>query len=126
MARILLIIVVIVLIYALCRAMYPTYKKSYIVINSCGSDEEPQDIENRTLNDIESSSYRVREPVYDDTYRINNRMFWMSDYSQPGQDTKPSLNDDVITPIRAVSGADAIKYLSGVHNVSRFGSEKSI
>lgn len=83
-------------------------------------------VEDNTLNDMESSNSHSREPVYDDTHRINNEMFWMSDYSQPGQCDMTSLNDDIITPIRPVSGSNALKYLSGLHNISRFGSEKSI
>jgi hypothetical protein len=87
---------------------------------SCGDDP------NDTLNDKDTEPQMTRMPVYDDSCRINNQTFWMSDYSQPSQDDRPSLNDDVITPIRAVSSIDDIDNLSKIHMVSRFGCEKSV
>ena len=127
MSGILIILVLIVLIYLLSHMKNGSHHNKHIHQHiahekSCGKSS----VENNTLNDMESNNSLAREPVYDDTYRINNQMFWMSDYSQPGQDTKASLNDDIITPIRPVSGSNALKYLSGLHHISRFGSEKSL
>ncbi len=126
MSGILIILVLIALIYL----WYHINKKNKYMsrtVNMDGCDcSDASNVEENTLNDMESGSIRARHPVYDDTYRINNQMFWMSDYSQPGQDMNRSLNDDVITPIRPVSGADAMNYLSGVYKVSRFGCEQSI
>jgi hypothetical protein len=109
----------------MCGSNHKKYMHRHNVDNEfCGQSQSS--VEDKTLNDMESSLYHAREPVYDDTYRINNEMFWMSDYSQPGQDAKASLNDDIITPIRPVSGSAALNYLSGLHHVSRFGCEKSV
>lgn len=126
MARILVILALIALIYVLFLMMLPKRHGQKVMGVRMGCGGGSQDVEDKTLNDLESSSQMAREPVYDDTYRINNQVFWMSDYSQPGQkDVQGTLNDDVVTPMRAIAGNDAVNYLSGVHLVSRFGCEKS-
>jgi hypothetical protein len=123
MSGILIILMIIALFYLWYHMGHKKYHKRRYATR-CGAK---QTIEDETLNDLESNAHLARVPVYDDTYRINNQMLWMSDYSQPGQDnSRPSLNDDIITPIRPISGSDALKYLSGVHQVSRFGCVKSV
>ncbi len=78
-----------------------------------------------TLNDLENDCDR-RIPTYDDTSRISNQLFWSSDYSHPECDYRKNLNDDIVTPIRPVSGCNAINYFSNMHQMSRFGTEKSL
>jgi hypothetical protein len=79
----------------------------------------------KSLNDLDNAQLMYREPVHDDTSRISNQMFWMSDYSHPERDFRKNLNDDVITPVRPVAGINEMQYMSGVHQVSRFGCERS-
>ncbi len=79
----------------------------------------------KTLNDLDMACQTKREPVYDDTSRIDNSIYWMSEYSHPQYDTGKNLNDDVLTPIRPVSGSDDISRFSNMHNVTRFGCERS-
>lgn len=78
-----------------------------------------------TLNDLESNHQMNRSATYDDTARISNQMMWLSDYSHSQYDTGKDLNDDILTPIRAVAGSDAMNYYKNMHNFSRFGCEKS-
>jgi hypothetical protein len=118
MKGVILVVLIIALLYVLYMLMDDRgCKKMYMY--RTGSNN------NDTLNEKDTSLEMERAPVYDDTYRINNKMFWMSDYSQPGQDNLPSLNNEIITPYRPVSGKDAMLYLSGVHKISRYCSEKS-
>lgn len=87
-------------------------------IKRCRREESPA-VGSNTLNDMESPCNRIA--TYDDTARISNKLFWSSDYSHPEYDSQRSLNDDIITPIRPVSGHDAINYFSNMHQMSRFG-----
>lgn len=78
-----------------------------------------------TLNDIESTSQLKRVPVYDDSARISNKVFWQSDYSHPDRDSRPDLNEAIITPVRPTMNCNGMEYMSDMHKVSRFGSEQS-
>jgi hypothetical protein len=130
MSGLVVVVLLIVLLYMLYNFMNKNrcpssrkYKRIYKMKYNSDSDSD-EDSDN-TLNEKESSIEMYRQPIYDDTSRINNRMFWMSDYSQPGQDNLPSLNNEIITPIKPVTGQDALRYLSGVHQISRYCTEKS-
>ena len=78
-----------------------------------------------TLNDLDSVSGKRRAPVYDDTSRISNQVFWQSDYSHPERDIRPNLNEEIITPIRPTLNYDGVEYMSDLHKMSRFSCEQS-
>jgi hypothetical protein len=117
MGIVLLILTIIVLAYILYggKGVRRQYRRS----------NSPYNCDLRSLNDIDNAQLMYRDPVHDDTSRISNQMFWMSDYSHPERDFRKNLNDDVITPVRPVAGINEMRYMSGVHQVSRFGCERS-
>ena len=80
---------------------------------------------NKHLNEIDTSKELLREPVFDDTQRINNKLFWASDYSQPSLDGGPSLDSDIITPVKPRLSRCDLNASARTHTFSRFAMEKS-
>lgn len=119
-----LVIVILLLIIAY-YVIKNVFGKDYMkTIKYCKNRaRQMQDSSDETLNDMVYENKRA--PTYDDTSRISNKLFWLSDYSHPQYDAKKGLHEDVITPIRPVSSNNSIKYFSGMHKMSRFGCEKS-
>jgi hypothetical protein len=105
----LMIIILLAIIYVLYGiAMQPVQRRCY-----------------RRRQYVPISGLADRLPVIDDTNRIDNTLFWATDFSHPERDPRPDLNDAVITPIKPVSGQNAIEYMAGIHHVSRYGTDYS-
>jgi len=119
MVNILIVVILIAIIYFLVKES-PCF--DFTNNKKC---EASASVENNSLNDMETSEQMCRSAVYDDTARINNQIFWLSDYSHSGFDSGKDLNDDILTPIVPVTGNDAMNYYANMRHVSRFGCEKS-
>lgn len=125
MGKLLLVFIIIALIYVLYSTDSDSYSGSRRRNCRRGGKSRNSFSNQNTLNDIESTAQMKRVPVYDDTARISNKLFWESDYSHPERDSRPDLNEDVITPVRPAMNCNGMEYMSDMHKMSRFGSEQS-
>jgi hypothetical protein len=126
MGQLLLVLIIIALIYVLYNMDSDSgYKSNFMKLGGGRHGRQCRSQSQNTLNDMDLVLGKRRTPVYDDTSRISNQVFWQSDYSHPERDIRPNLNEEIITPIRPTLNYDGVEYMSGLHKMSRFSCEQS-